>query len=94
MGAVIKVSLRTTKGKPLNRLKFGWKKLESQEIKDEFKIKLSNRFQHLSLIESITERYDEFEKAIYSVASEVLGKTSYWLTKLRIKRNRRSTPIT
>ena len=74
VSAVIKVSLRTTKGKPLDRRKFDWKKLECQDTKDEFKIKLSNRFQHLPLIESITERYDEFEKATYSVANEVLGK--------------------
>ena len=89
MSAVIKVSLRTTKGKPLNRRKFDWKKLESQEIKDEFKIKLSNRFQHLPLIESITERYDEFEKATYSVARVVLGKKPLtglpsWVSKRKI----------
>ena len=89
MSAVIKVSLRTTKGKPLNRRKFDLKKLERQEIKDEFKIKLSNRFRRLPLIESITERYDEFEKATYSVAREILGKKPptglpSWVSKWKI----------
>jgi len=74
VSAVVKISLRTTKDKPLDRRKFNWKKLDTQEIKDEFKIKLSNRFENLAHIEFITERYDEFEKATCSVADEVLGK--------------------
>ena len=74
LSATIKVSLRTTRGKPLNRQKYNWKKLEQQEIKNEFQIKISNRFANITQIELITEYYIAFEKATCSVALEVLGK--------------------
>ena len=43
------------------RQKYNWMKLESQQVKDEFQLKLSNRFTDILHIESITERYDVFE---------------------------------
>ena len=76
MSATVKVSLRTTKGNPLDRRKFNWTKLEYQATKKEFKIKLFNRFEDLplTLIESITEIYNAFENATKDVDNEVLGK--------------------
>ena len=49
------------------RQKYNWMKLESQQVKDEFQLKLSNRFTDILHIESITERYDVFENTTREV---------------------------
>ena len=74
LSATIKVSLRTTKGKPCNRKKFNWKRLADPQVKQEFQLKLANRFAALQDDEPITARYDQFESTTSSIAEEVVGK--------------------
>ena len=72
----LKASLRTSKGKPCKRPKFNWQKLRDPSTKCQFQIELSNRFQALqdAASTSITERYGVFEKAVETVAEEVVGR--------------------
>jgi len=71
LSTYIKVSLQTTKGKPCSRNKFNWKRLA--EVKNEFQLKLANRFAALTEIETISDRYNYFESATRSAAAKVIG---------------------
>ena len=77
LSILLTTSLRTSKGKPCKRPKFDWKKLKDADTKHEFQIELSNRFKELRCDDTstpITERYDQFEKAVADVAEKVVGK--------------------
>ena len=81
-------SLRTTEGKPFNRPKFDWKKLQVTSVRDDFQLQLSNRFQALQCNDTsvpISQRYQQFELAVSEVAEEVVGKCKHcsipsWVT--------------
>ena len=77
LSILLTTSLRTSKGKPCKRPKFNWKKLQDADTKHKFQIELSNRFKELHCDDCstpITERYDQFEKAVAEVADKVVGK--------------------
>jgi exonuclease III len=70
-------SLRTTKGKPCNRQKFDWKKLQDVPTRELFQLELSKRFETLQCQDTstpITQRYGEFEQAVAEIAEKVVGK--------------------
>ena len=61
----------------MRRPKFDWKKLGDAHTKMEFQIALSNRFKKLQCYNTsipITERYEQFEKAVTEVAEKVVGR--------------------
>ena len=70
-------SLRTTKGKPLSRPKFDWKKLQVTSVRDDFQLQLSSRFYALQFNDTsvpIFQWYQQFKLAVSEVAEEVVGK--------------------
>ena len=72
----IKVSLRSVRLKPCNRVRYNWNRLQDPLIKHEYQLKLSNRFALLEDQASdtpISERYNNFEQTVHSVAQEVIG---------------------
>ena len=80
-------SLRTTKGKPLDRPKFNWKKLQVTFVRDDFQLEMSNRFQVFQCNDTsvpISLRYQQFQHTVSEVAEEVVGiKTqTMWYAKL------------
>ena len=55
MSTSIKVSLRTMKGKRCNCKTFYWKRLAEPQVKEDFQLKVANRFAVLAETETVTD---------------------------------------